>query len=301
MGTSYDVVSSYMTERIRYAMLSVDYLQKEYLSEVRLRSGKPITFVSTGCIAFLSIDGILEPRPTNKSLIVDADEIKMIVDKLCRYSHHTHIRELKSGCFVIENGIRVGAAGFCTPDSVIRNFSSLNFRIAREVKGCADSLFSQLYGSNVLICGGVNSGKTTLLRDLCRQFGDNCKVSLIDERNEISATVGGLQTLDVGLMTDVIVGSNRADGIISAVRTLSPDYIFCDEIAEHCDSEAILHASGCGVRFVSTIHAENYTKLMSRKVFSELYTDSFFDYAVFLEGSHNPSSVKEIRRIRNDA
>lgn len=300
MRTSYEVIAAYMSDRIRRAMLAVDDMQKENLSEVRLRAGKHISFVNPYSIGFLSVDGKVESSPTDKSLIVRADEIKAIVDKLCHYSQHVHIRELKNGCFVIENGIRVGAAGFCTPDSIIRNFSSLNFRIAREVKGCADSLFSQLYGSNIIICGGVNSGKTTLLRDLCRQFGNLCKVTLIDERNEISASVGGLQTLDVGLMTDVIVGSTRSDGIISAVRTLSPDYIFCDEIAEQCDAEAIIHASGCGVKFAAAIHAETYSQLMSRKVFRELYADSFFDYAVFLDGSQNPSSVREIRRLKNN-
>jgi len=301
MSTSYEIIASYMTERIRRAMLAVNHLQRERLSEVRLSAGKQIYFVSTGCSGFLSFEGKLETHPTNKSLIIEAEEIKVIVDRLCRYSHHVHIRELKSGCFVIENGIRVGVAGLFSPDSVIRNFSSLNFRIAREVKGCADSVFSQLYGRNVLICGGVNSGKTTLLRDLCRRFGEICKVTLIDEKNEISGTVNCVQTLDVGLMTDVIVGSTRSEGIISAVRTLSPDYIFCDEIAECCDAEAMIQANGCGVRFVATIHAENFTQLISRKVFKELYADSFFDYAVFLEGSNNPSFVKEIRRIKNDA
>lgn len=300
MRTSYEIVAAYMSDRIRRAMLAVDDVQKKNLSEVRLRAGKQISFVSSDSSGFLSVDGKIEPRPSDKSLIIKEAEIREIVDKLCHYSQHVHIRELKSGCFVIENGVRVGAAGKFSSDSIIRNFSSLNFRISREIKGCADSLFSQLYGSNILICGGVNSGKTTLLRDLCRQFGDLRKVSLIDERNEISASVGGLQTLDVGLMTDVIVGSKRSEGIISAVRTLSPDYIFCDEIAEQYDSEAMIQASGCGVKFAATIHAENYSQLMARKVFRELYCDSFFDYAVFLEGSRNPSVVREIRRLKNN-
>lgn len=108
---------------------------------------------------------------------------------------------------MIENGVRVGACGTKqSENSIISDFSALNFRISREVIGCADKIFPQVFGKNVLICGGVNSGKTTMLRDLCRQFGDICKVALVDERNEISASIGGIPNSKVGLMTDVMVG-----------------------------------------------------------------------------------------------
>lgn len=299
MCTSYEVIASYMTERIRCAMLAVDESERNKLSEIRIRAGKPIVFVCSGSFFFLAKSGCIEKKVLPDLLIIDAYEIKSIVDRLCRYSMHSHTKELKSGCFVIENGIRVGAAGFCTTDSVIRDFSSLNFRISREVKGCADSVFSAIYDKNIIICGGVNSGKTTILRDLCRQIGNITKVSLIDERNEISATAGGLTTLDVGIMTDVIVGSSRSTGIISAVRTLSPDYIFCDEISEEDDADAMMQANGSGVKFAATIHAENYSQLMSRIVFRKLFSAGFFDYAVFLTGSKNPGKVSAIRRLKN--
>lgn len=152
----------------------------------------------------------------------------------------------------------------------------------------------------MLICGGVNSGKTTMLRDYCRLCGKRFKVSLIDERNEISASVSGQPYMDIGVMTDVFVGTKRSDGINSAVRTLSPDMIFCDEISTFEDTEAIIRGYGCGVRFAATLHAENYNDLLKRSVAQPLISAGVFDYAVFLGRSENFYGIKEIRRLKND-
>ena len=147
------------------------------------------------------------------------------------------------------------------------------------------------------IVGRNGAGKTTLLRDLCRLLGDSRKVVLIDERNEISASSGGTPGRDIGAMTDVIVGSGRASGIISAVRTLSPDMIICDEISDSGDAEAILGGYGCGVNFTASLHAESYDEMLSRTAAVPLIEAGVFDYAVFLLGSGFPSKIKEIRRL----
>ncbi|MDE7363678.1 MAG: Flp pilus assembly complex ATPase component TadA, partial [Ruminococcus sp.] len=149
--------------------------------------------------------------------------------------------------------------------------------------------------AGVLICGNVNSGKTTVLRDLCRLIGNQRKVTLVDERNEISYFHNGTVCNDVGTLTNILVGCKRADGIISAVRTLSPDYIFCDEISTYEDAEAIMCGIGCGVRFCATVHAENYADLLKRPVAEKIM--GVFRYAVFLKGSANPGEIAEIRRI----
>ena len=120
---------------------------------------------------------------------------------------------------------------------------------------------------------------------------------LIDERNEISATVAGTPTNDVGLNTDVLVGTSRADGVISAIRTLSPDFVFCDEISSSEDASAIIQGHGCGVQFVATVHAGSYDELMCRRVAAELIDAGVFRYAVILAGAQAPGKVAEIRRL----
>lgn len=156
------------------------------------------------------------------------------------------------------------------------------------------NIFERTMGRSILICGGVNSGKTTILRDLCRLSGNCFKVTLIDERNEISATSGGIPENDVGVLTDILINCNRSHGVISAVRTLSPDMIFCDEISTSDDVVAILQAHGCGVKFSATVHAENYENLLKRQTIKVLLENKVFEYAVFLE---NVGKVREIRRL----
>lgn len=301
--TSYEIISTYVTHPIREAMLRVLTEKRNGLTEVRLRSGRPVTFVYVRGIKFLTKYGELTSIPENTDCIrASAEDIARTVNALCRYSVHSCHKELTEGYFVIENGIRVGASGTMseTTDGVLKDFNGLNFRISREVTGCADELFNRVCngGSGVLICGGVNSGKTTILRDLCRISGRRYKVALIDERNEISAVRSGQPQMNIGEMTDVIVGMNRSKGIISALRTLSPDIIFCDEISTEEDAEAILAAHGCGVQFAATIHCTSFDDLMKRKIASKLLEAEVFGSAAFLGENRLSFGIKEIRRLK---
>lgn len=302
--TSYEIISSYVTAPIRLAMLKVKEEKRIRLSEIRIRSGRAVSFVYPDSIWFLTSGGdLVKNHLSNNCIIASPSDIKAMVEALCRYSMHSCSRELREGYFVIGQGVRVGAAGTFseTESRIIRDFSSLNFRISRCVQGCAEEIFRRtcLNGRSILICGGVNSGKTTLLRDLCRLCGNNFKVVLIDERNEISSTAGGVPDNDIGAMTDVIVGSKRDEGILSAIRTLSPDMIVCDEISGENDTAAILNGFGCGVRFAASLHADSYEDMLRRTVARPLISAGVFDYAVFLEGSSFPSKIREIRRLKN--
>ncbi len=302
-STSYEIISSYVTESVRTAMQAVNADEKK-ATEIRLRCERAVSYVYPDKIKYLTKNGKLTDNYSDSECVaVTASEIRQIVEKLCHFSVYSCTRELHEGYFVLKGGIRVGVAGTYsdTAGQTINNFSSLNFRIARCVKNCSAQIFEKIFPdrSSVLICGGVNSGKTTVLRDLCRLCGNSLKVSLIDERNEISSSYGGIAENDVGVSTDILVGCKRSAGIISAVRTLSPDMIFCDEISEKEDSDAILQAFGCGVNFAATVHAENYENLMKRIAVKPLIETGVFDYAVFLEGSCFPGKVREIRRLKN--
>ncbi len=289
-----------MNERMRAVLMSVPQSACERLTEIRIRSGRAVSLVYPDRIRYLNEAGNLADNPGAACVTVTAEEINSIVNALCRYSVHSCARELREGYFMLENGVRVGVAGTAsgTDERTLRDISSLNFRISRCVTGCAEAVAERVgLDSGVLICGGVNSGKTTVLRDLCRFFGGRRKCVLIDERNEISATVAGTATYDVGLNTDVLVGTSRADGVISSIRTLSPDFVFCDEISTPDDSSAIIQGHGCGVRFAATLHAGSYEDLMCRRVAAELIDAGVFGYAVILAGSHAPGKIAEIRRL----
>ena len=118
-----------------------------------------------------------------------------------------------------------------------------------------------------------------------------------DEVILASTTAGQEMRTQVLYLTDIITDKNRHDSIICAIRTLSPDYIFCDEIADSSDAAAIRDGVGCGVKFIATLHAENMDDLISRKFSRELLEAGYFEKAVFL--SRQGWKIKEIRSIIN--
>lgn len=300
-STSYRTVLSYLPEKMQKLMslLSDDLL--DGLMEVRIRSGGPIYFVFPDRTEYILKNGKLSVKYNENACKVEAEEIREIIDRLSHFSVHCSTKQLSEGCFVIENGVRVGVSGIYSSgeNPVLYEFSSLNFRIPRCVKGCADKIFAETYDKNVIICGGVNSGKTTVLRELCRLNGNIRKTALIDERNEIAYIYNGTPQNDVGAMTDIITNTSRSAGIMSAVRTLSPEVILCDEISSMKDSEAIMNGIGCGVHFIVSAHGCSMYDIYKRREIMSLIENNSIDSIVFLYGASSPSKVKEIKSVCN--
>lgn len=295
--TSYKIISEYLPEKIRNAMMNVKKSDCENLSEIRLFSGRAVAYIYPEKAVYLTNNGLTANFNNTAVIAVDSADIAGIVDSLSHYSLHSCTREMRQGFFVLNNGIRVGISGNYSSDGIITEVTGLNFRIARNIVGSADMIFSLISyeDANILICGGVNSGKTTLLRDLCRLVGNKRKVTLVDERNEISYVHNGMAMNDVGTLTNILVGCSRSSGIISAVRTLSPDYIFCDEISTFADADAIISGMGCGVNFCTSIHAKNFDDLLKRPIAEKILES--FRYVVFLKGAENPGEIAEVRRL----
>lgn len=300
-STSIDTIISYLPEKIRELFKNVPRASLVDTMEIRLRAGGAVYLVFSDRICYLTKSGELADMISERTYIVSGGLIRDIIDRLCHYSLHSCTKQLKEGYFVVENGVRVGVSGtYSTGDNpILTDYTSVNFRVSRCIQGCADDIFSKTYGKNIIICGGVNSGKTTVLRELCRLTGSFRKVTLIDERNEISCLDRGIPQNDVGCLTDIISGSSRYFGIKSAIRTLSPDVIFCDEIASEKDVEAIIDGIGCGVGFVVTAHGVNYSDLLKRKEICYLLDKGKFDEVVFFNGANFPGVVREIRRLKN--
>ena len=169
-------------------------------------------------------------------------------------------------CF---GGHRIGISGTAVYEDGelknIRDISYINVRIAHELKGVGEGLFAKLFSenkiSNTLIISPPGAGKTTLLRDLIRLVSDNFKryrVAVVDERNEISASFLGEPQNDIGKRTDVLCGYKKKDGIIRAIRSMSPDLIALDEIGSREDTDAIIKCKYCGVNVIATMHGDSF-------------------------------------------
>ncbi|MCL2633889.1 MAG: hypothetical protein FWD34_05170 [Oscillospiraceae bacterium] len=218
------------------------------VQELRLRTGQPVTLEC----------------PDERIRIgasVTAEELAECVREFCGYSVHSCEKQFREGWLTLAGGHRAGFCGTAVIKNnevdTIRNISSVNLRIARQFIGCANELSSRMDGSvsGLLIIGKPMSAKTTVLRDLCRTLSERHKIALIDERGELAAVYEGKASLDVGDNTDILDNFPKAQGIMTALRNLSPEFIICDEIG--WETEELISCANSGVRIVMTAHCSS--------------------------------------------
>ena len=87
--TSYEIILTYLPPEIRRAMkFAAEYT--ENLSEIRMRSGRAVSYVYPGKIMFLTADGSLTTDyRSGRCICVSATDIHKTVEALCRYSVHS--------------------------------------------------------------------------------------------------------------------------------------------------------------------------------------------------------------------
>ena len=124
-----------------------------------------------------------------------------------------------------------------------------------------------------------------MLRDAAAEISDRLlkKVTIIDERGEIAAVSGGVPQNNVGINTDVLDGYRKADGILQALRTLSPELIVCDEIGGEADLRAVEAGLNAGVAFAAAIHAGSREELLRKRDVTAMLKNGGFETVVFLQ------------------
>ena len=302
---SYDSAVNSLDERVKKVLLYLPSMMKDHISEVRLREGQPLAVQLGGRTCFVSIQGKLSDHPDEQSFLVTREDIVSSIRTMSRFSLHTHQHEIQEGFLSVAGGHRAGLGGNAVLNggkiSNLREIRSINLRIARDVTGCADSLIERVFSrriQGVLIAGVPGSGKTTLLRDLARQLssgktGRYLRVAVVDERCEIGGAWGE-NPRDLGVCTDLLSGCPKGDGILMALRTLSPDIILCDEVGNFQEIQAVSMALNSGVPVVTTIHASTIEELLSRPQGLQLIHSGAFSKIVFLEGPASPCKIKSI-------
>lgn len=257
--------------------------QREAMTEIRLRAGQPLAVTIGDRSAFLSQEG--KEVPPELGFVISQELVQETLLSMCGYSLHGVEKTLEQGYFTALGGFRVGV---CMHPYAARQGLALSLciRLPREVPGAALGAYSVWQRSRgLIIAGPPASGKTTILRDLCRlisngEAGAPCRTVLVDERNELSGWDGEKNAFQLGMCTDILSGLPKTEAVTRAIRTLSPQVVLCDEIAEPCEVETIRHAFFCGVRFVVTVHCGTrqepfrnaiLRQLMESGVFSHLY------------------------------
>ena len=257
------------------------------LQEIRIRVDKPI---------------ILKLR--EKDLILQYNilqtEILQIVERLCENSIYAYKNQICEGFITIKGGHRVGLTGSCVIENGkitnIKYISSLNIRIAREVKNCSTRILREIIDIenktiyNSIIVAPPGRGKTTILRDIIRRLSDGIEeinfrgktCGVVDERGEIAAMYKGTPQNDVGIRTDVIENVSKNKGIHMLIRTMAPEIIACDEIGSKEDVEAIHYALYSGVKGIFTMHGKNVEDIKNNKQIYELIENREIQKLVFL-------------------
>lgn len=261
---------------------------KKNAKEIKFRLGRKIAITS-----------FIETHFLNKILL--KEEIEEIFKSICGYSIHSHTEEIKKGFITLKGGHRAGICGTAIYENNIlkniKDISSINLRIARQVLNASEEILKNLKENigNLLIVGPPASGKTTILKDIAKNLTDK-SVAIVDTRGEIAASFYGNPQNDVG-NADVFDFFNREDGIIFAIRTMNPEYIICDEIGDENDIDAIKMCVGTGVKLIATAHGENIKEIKKRKIIEKILQTNAFSNIAILEGKKNPCKINSIVKV----
>lgn len=301
---NFDFTVSYISPRIQNYIRKMSEKNIDEIQEIRLRLGRPVVIVTASGSSFLTDSGRLSYIMSVSCVIPTENEIYDTVNKMCGYSMHSHYEDLLNGYITLPNGSRVGVCGTAVyeKDKVkgIDNINSINIRIPRNVKGVSEPIFEKILSnnpSNIIIAGPPSSGKTTMLKDIAYQLssgrlGKYHKLCVVDERKEIFPSKSEISNL--GPNTDVLLGFPKSRGISMAVRTMSPEYIICDEIGSTEEVKSILDGINCGVIFILSIHARTLSELNNKESFRQLVKSGGFEKTVMLCGSESPCKIKGI-------
>ncbi len=273
------------------------------LEEIRLRLTKPAMLV-------FPQEDVLVNHTVHKQ------DIQKLISLISENSVYSYQNDLNNGFITVAGGHRVGILGrtYIKKNEIraIRDISSVNFRISREINGSASELVSRLFDKlrkpikNTILVGPPACGKTTMLRDLTRIISSGNynipphKVTVIDERSELSGVVKGVPQRDIGLRTDVLDGCPKSQGIILALRSMSPEVIVTDEIGSEQDIVAITEAMNAGVKIIASAHGNDINSLLYRQGVSLLVRTKSVERFVLLSRNKGPGTIEHIQKGTNN-
>jgi stage III sporulation protein AA len=296
-------ISHLLPQNIRFMLSELPPNVQASVEEIRVRESRPLEISWADRYAFISERGqmitqeALAYKPSRQDCLT-------LLEILTNHSLYTFEEELRRGYITVSGGHRVGLAGRTILDQgqvkQIRDVSSFNIRIAREIQGVGQEILPYLVDQSMgnihhtLIISPPQQGKTTLIRDLARlisrgEWGarnsslTGKKVGIVDERSELAACVKGVPRFDLGPRTDVLDGCPKAEGMMMMIRSLSPEVLIVDEIGRVEDAYAIHEAVHTGIRVLATAHGASFEDVHRRPVLRELMETGVFTKYVILQ------------------
>lgn len=277
---------------------SLQLLPEEYakaVTEIRLRLERPSSItVGNKNLPLIHYN-------TGQSLCMNREEMEFCFKKICENSIYKYVSEIKNGYITLPGGSRVGFCGTRVENGMIKDISAICFRISKSILNAAHEIYPAILKNgkiqSSLIVGEPGCGKTTVLSDLAHKLSEEgYRVAVVDERSEIAAVHNGIPQKATGRFCDVLDGYPKGEGMMIALRSLSPQALVCDEIGSAQDVQAMLQAMNAGVPVIASAHAEDLTTLMQRPQLRTLIDSGAIEQLFLLEGAAKPGKLKQIKR-----
>ena len=255
--------------------------RRNEVQELRFRRGGPVKAVYSWGEAVLPVDG--RPYPVTDRLL------RELLDRATGFSPNA-LRLEESGLYLpLEDGCRMGLCG----EALIRDgkltglkkIGSAAIRIARERRGIAEDTARRITGNGRVESGLIVSppgrGKTTFLRDLVRAVSERgFRVSVADERRELSGCGEGGKQMDLGPCTDVLTGCPKIQAIPLLIRVMNPQILAVDELSGPEEVHLAADAARRGVAVFATVHADGVGALSRSARGRMLLRDGVFRWGV---------------------
>lgn len=244
---------------------ALSHLNANLLTEIRLRSGRPVVIGYGGSYILLGAYG-KSTRADDCVICVDAAEV---LGAATGGNIFNYTEQIKSGFITVGHGVRIGIAGEYVTENgrvnTIKGVTSLSIRIPHDIRGCADGIMGALFGDktpSLLIFSRPGLGKTTMLRDIARNLAADVSktVLVLDERGEIAAMDDSGVGFGLG-NADVIRCHAKLDAIVSSIRAMKPDVIITDELYGEHDLSAVKYAADCGISVIASSHVTDKSLL----------------------------------------
>ena len=212
-----------------------------------------------------------------------------ILERATGASLHAALPSLKTG-FITYKGLRIGVCGeavYVGQDlKMLRNISSLAIRLPHALTDGYAALIESLIRPSprsTLIAAPPGAGKTSFLRELIRRAGELYRVAVIDERNELSASVSGHAQFALGSGSDVMVGVTKEKAVMMLLRGMNPQIVAMDEITTTEDLRVIEEIAGCGVSLFATAHGRDPEEMKKRPMYRQVLESGIFQELIRIQ------------------
>ncbi|MGE5583473.1 MAG: stage III sporulation protein AA [Bacillota bacterium] len=306
----WEEVVRFFPPELRQLLAKVPFNFRRKAVEIRLRLNQALELNCDDGASYISRDG-LPVEEAAEAVVITHDEIKKTIQSITSGSLYALEEELIHGYLTLPGGHRVGFTGHALQESgrirLIKNISSINFRIAKALKGIARPILPLLWKDGrflkTLIISAPAAGKTTLLREIVREFSygnsdlgiPGLHVGLVDERSEIAGSYQGVPQLDIGPRTDVLDGAPKKEGIYLLLRAMNPQIIATDEIGGEDDFQVIGDVINAGVSILATAHARSLAEAMLRPGLKRVLETGSVERLIALSNRMGTGTIESIK------